>query len=105
MIIKEVMFKARELVDFQKENTSSYGITIGNFDGVHLGHKDLLSQFHRRCVELNIRPVILTFRPHPALLERKFPFLLTDYDKKVELLQINNSTIICELSFNKTSKI
>lgn len=40
-------------------------LTIGVFDGVHLGHQALIRGVVERALELGCRPVVLTFHPHP----------------------------------------
>lgn len=40
-------------------------ITLGNFDGVHLGHKHVLHRLIRLAGERRLEPVVLTFEPHP----------------------------------------
>src|SRR5690606_12395878 len=40
-------------------------LTIGNFDGVHLGHQALLSLLTGKARELGLPAVVLTFEPHP----------------------------------------
>ncbi len=39
---------------------------IGNFDGVHVGHQQLLKRAQTRAVELDAQSAVLTFHPHPA---------------------------------------
>ena len=41
-------------------------VTIGNFDGVHIGHQQLLHEVLRAAEEKGVRPAVLTFDPHPA---------------------------------------
>lgn len=41
-------------------------VTIGNFDGVHTGHQELLHEVKRAASERRLRPAVLTFDPHPA---------------------------------------
>jgi riboflavin kinase / FMN adenylyltransferase len=41
-------------------------VTIGNFDGVHVGHQKLLHEVIRAAEEKGVRPAVLTFDPHPA---------------------------------------
>lgn len=40
-------------------------VTIGNFDGVHLGHQALVSVLVKKAKELNAAPVVITFEPQP----------------------------------------
>jgi riboflavin kinase / FMN adenylyltransferase len=42
-----------------------WAVTIGNFDGVHLGHRALLERVNARARELEIGSCVLTFEPHP----------------------------------------
>lgn len=64
-------------------------ITIGNFDGVHAGHRQLL----RRVVELgrenNLKPAVLTFDPHPTrvVAPERAPRLLTTVEERVALIR------------------
>jgi riboflavin kinase/FMN adenylyltransferase len=62
-------------------------VVIGNFDGVHRGHQALLHEATRRSQQEGLRPVVLTFAPHPAeALGRAAPPLLTPLERKVELI-------------------
>ena len=40
-------------------------MTIGNFDGVHLGHQAILSRVSRQAAERGLLPTVVTFQPHP----------------------------------------
>lgn len=63
-------------------------ICIGNFDGLHKGHRKLLDEFYKKAKLYNLKPILITFRPHPILFF--FPekrYLISDYKKKVELLR------------------
>lgn len=51
--------------DFFKQGT---GISVGSFDGLHLGHRFLLNKLVEECEELDLVPGVITFkRPLPAL--------------------------------------
>lgn len=41
------------------------GVALGNFDGVHLGHRTLLERLKEKSKELNCCPVVFTFKQHP----------------------------------------
>ncbi len=66
---------------------SSTLLMIGNFDGVHRGHTRLLERGIREAQAAKLRPVVLTFHPHPAqVVGRGERRVLTPLDRKVELL-------------------
>lgn len=64
-------------------------VTIGNFDGLHLGHQRLLQQVRARATELGARPLVVTFEPHPVSVLRPDPPLLRVVmpERKLELLR------------------
>jgi len=63
-------------------------ITIGAYDGVHLGHRAVIDQVRRRADELGAKSVVVTFDRHPASVVRpeSAPLLLTSAEQKMELL-------------------
>lgn len=63
-------------------------VTIGAYDGVHQGHRTVISYVRDRAAALSARSVVVTFDRHPAAVVRpdSAPKLLTDFDQKVELL-------------------
>jgi riboflavin kinase/FMN adenylyltransferase len=64
-------------------------LTIGNFDGVHAGHRHLL----RRVIELgrerHLKPAVLTFDPHPTRIvaPHRAPRLLTSIEERIALIR------------------
>jgi riboflavin kinase/FMN adenylyltransferase len=63
-------------------------VTIGAYDGVHLGHRAVISQVRSRAGEIGAASVVVTFDRHPASVVRpeSAPKLLTDAAQKLELL-------------------
>ena len=63
-------------------------VTIGAYDGVHLGHRAVIGEVRRRADEAGLRSAVVTFDRHPASVVRpeSAPRLLTDLDQKLELL-------------------
>ena len=63
-------------------------VTIGAYDGVHLGHRALLAELRVRAEEQGLATVVVTFDRHPASVVRpaSAPLLLCDLDQKLELL-------------------
>jgi riboflavin kinase/FMN adenylyltransferase len=64
-------------------------VTIGNFDGIHLGHQAILKTVVGRAADLEGQAVVYTFDPHPrkVLRPEKAPPLLTTLEQKLELLE------------------
>src|SRR5438445_2252361 len=63
-------------------------VTIGFFDGVHLGHRLVIDEARRLAAELGARSAVVTFDRHPAAVVRpeSAPPLLTDLEQRLELL-------------------
>lgn len=63
-------------------------LTIGNFDGVHLGHRAILDTVIERARALRGQAVVYTFEPHPrkVITPQAAPRLLTTLEQKLELL-------------------
>lgn len=64
-------------------------VTIGNFDGCHAGHAELIRRARASADETGARVVAMGFFPHPAATLRpgSEPALLTTWNRRVELLQ------------------
>lgn len=61
-------------------------VVIGNFDGVHRGHQNVIREASRVAAERRLALKMLTFEPHPAAaLGRAAPALLTRLPRKIEL--------------------
>ena len=76
--------------------------TIGNFDGVHLGHQAVLGQLAEKAVELCLPTVLITFEPQPMeyFVPDKVPARLTRFREKILALQRYSVNRVCCLSFN-----
>ncbi|MGQ0522211.1 MAG: bifunctional riboflavin kinase/FAD synthetase [Betaproteobacteria bacterium] len=72
--------------------TSPVALTIGNFDGVHLGHQAMLAELVRTARQRNIPACVLTFEPHPRefFAPDQAPTRLTSLREKVELLAVHH---------------
>jgi riboflavin kinase / FMN adenylyltransferase len=64
-------------------------LTIGSFDGVHLGHQQLIRELNTRAHVAGAKSVVLTFHPHPAVVLRgqTDAFYLTTPSEKVAYLE------------------
>ncbi len=78
-------------------------VAIGNFDGLHLGHRHLLEQARSHARKNNTPFIVLSFEPHP----RRFfqpdlpPFRLTPFAAKSKLLQDMSCDYFLCLNFDK----
>ncbi|HEV3351563.1 MAG TPA: bifunctional riboflavin kinase/FAD synthetase [Acidimicrobiales bacterium] len=63
-------------------------VTIGAYDGVHVGHRAVIEEVRARASTLGLPTAVVTFDRHPAAVVRPVsaPKLLTDTDQKLELL-------------------
>ena len=63
-------------------------VTIGAYDGVHLGHQAVIAEVRRQAADLGVPSTVVTFDRHPAAVVRpeSAPRLLTDVEQKLELL-------------------
>jgi len=83
--------------------TSPSVITVGNFDGVHCGHRMVIASVLDRARELNAKAVAVTFDPHPAHVLRtdsRLP-LITPIDQKLELLAATGLDLTLVLPFTE----
>ncbi len=64
-------------------------LAIGNFDGVHLGHRALLTRLVGKAKELGLPPSVMTFEPHPREIfsPDQAPARLTSLREKLGLLE------------------
>jgi riboflavin kinase/FMN adenylyltransferase len=77
-------------------------LTIGNFDGVHLGHQEVLRQVSERAKDLGLPSTVMTFEPQPLELfaKDKAPARLTRLrDKFVQLSKLDIERLLC-INFN-----
>ena len=73
-------------------------VTLGNFDGVHLGHQKIFEKVKQEASKIHGEDVVITFDPHPlkVLTPEKFLPLLTPFRKKMLLIEKTGiATILC----------
>lgn len=83
--------------------TGRTAVVIGNFDGVHLGHRAVLDRA-RELVGPGARLVVLTFWPHPMTVIRpdKAPLLLCSLEDRVALLRAAGADDVVVCDFDET---
>jgi len=72
-----------------KEPFKSAVITIGNFDGVHIGHQALFHEVIEIADSMDGTAIAMTFEPHPirVITRNGHPPLITMYEQKAELIE------------------
>ncbi|WP_373976739.1 bifunctional riboflavin kinase/FAD synthetase [Chitinibacter sp. SCUT-21] len=81
----------------------SSALTIGNFDGLHLGHQAMLSRLQQAATERGLASVVMTFEPHPreVFTPDSAPARLTSLREKIELLQNAGVDYLIVQRFNR----
>jgi riboflavin kinase/FMN adenylyltransferase len=79
-----------EVLNYPGDSMSGPGsvVTIGAYDGVHVGHRLVINRVRRAAADQGLASVVVTFDRHPASVVRpqSAPPLLTDLEQKLELL-------------------
>ncbi len=78
-------------------------LTIGNYDGVHLGHQKILSAVLKKTAEIGGTSMVMTFDPHPVKVispERNIK-LLTTTEEKARLIEAMGIDVMLLINFNK----
>lgn len=89
----------QSLSDIQEK----FALTIGNFDGVHLGHQALINDLLERNKGSGLALAVVTFVPHPqAILNNQSKkFLIETYQRRRDLLAKLGVDYLCEISFTR----
>jgi riboflavin kinase / FMN adenylyltransferase len=76
-------------------------ITIGNFDGVHIGHQALFHEVIEKADAIDGTSIVMTFEPHPVrvLKQNGHPPLITLYEQKVELIESSGIDVLICIPF------
>src|SRR5450432_4140192 len=73
-------------------------VTIGTFDGVHLGHQQIIAQLKKEAQQISGETVLVTFDPHPRKIVSNKPLqLINTLPEKIELLEqqgIDNLVVV-----------
>lgn len=79
-------------------------LTIGSFDGVHIGHQQILQQIKHLAASIQGTSVVITFHPHPRLVLSKYTApvqLLNTLDEKAALLERYGIDALVVVPFSK----
>lgn len=78
-------------------------VTIGNFDGVHCGHRAVIREVMERAEAQGMEPLLVTFHPHPVkvLRPQEAPLCITPLPARLELLRATGIRNVLVLPFTE----
>ena len=78
-------------------------VTLGNFDGVHLGHQQLINHLIEQGKKLNLPTAVMLFEPQPLeFFSKQAPTRLTSFKEKVQLIEKLGIDYIIAVPFTQT---
>jgi len=90
--------------DFENESQlSESAVTIGTFDGLHIGHIKIIENLKRKAKECKLNSVVITFYPHPRVVLNKGNGvkLLTPLSEKIKLFEDFRIDYLYVIQFSK----
>lgn len=77
-------------------------VSIGNFDGLHLGHRQILQTVVERARELGVQSVAMTFSPHPIqfLAPDRAPKMISTLEQKIRLIEATGIDVLFIAQFD-----
>lgn len=93
----------RGIVNLKNQFTQCV-LTLGNFDGVHLGHRQLLERLYQKGKSLNLPTVVILFEPQPLefFAQDNAPSRLTSFQEKVIFIEKLGVDYILAIPFTQT---
>jgi len=78
-------------------------VTVGVFDGVHTGHQKIIAQLLKEAKKDKLKPIVVTFDPHPAkvLKERGRILMLSSLQHRLRLLEELGAKLCVVIDFNR----
>src|SRR5512137_1538216 len=100
---KGVFLLMQILSDLTTIHLENSWVTIGSFDGVHLGHQALINELVKSAHAQGEFAVVITFFPHPMVVLRNIPmpFYLTTPEEKSQLMAEMGVDALITLNFNQ----
>ena len=80
-------------------------LTVGSFDGIHLGHQQLLQELEKQAQDCDCQEVLVTFHPHPKQVLSTGPQtrieLLTPLEEKIQILEMYGLPVLLVIPFTR----
>jgi riboflavin kinase/FMN adenylyltransferase len=84
-----IFHSLEEFIVTNCNNSNHFSASIGNFDGIHLGHQRICKTLYDNSRKLNQNNILITFDPNPKLFhEPQKNFYLTTLEEKIEKLRL-----------------
>jgi len=90
-------------IDKNQQKLPNIALTIGNFDGIHLGHKKILIKLNLEAKKRGLKTALLTFEPHPAkIFGKDSQNRIYNLSEKVRILKLEGLVdFLFIIHFNK----
>ncbi len=77
-------------------------LTIGNYDGIHIGHQKIIEKVARRAREISGTPMLMTFNPHPLSVIKPdtYTLLITPLHLKKKLIEARGIEVMLLVPFD-----
>lgn len=95
---------AARTIDELRDTISGSCVTIGNFDGVHLGHQRLMARTCAKAKKSGLVSVVVTFDPHPMTVllgQQKTPPFITSTSQRLKLIEQQGPNVALVLEFTR----
>jgi riboflavin kinase/FMN adenylyltransferase len=90
------------IFDPEEPIQNSTSATIGNFDGVHIGHKKILSAVKQEAKQQGLSSCVITFHPHPQKVLQNIDIpLLVPIRERLKLLEDQGIDVVACYTFTK----
>ena len=92
----------RDIEDFHRPELKTV-VTMGNFDGIHLGHQALVGNAVAEAKQWRTKSVVFTFEPHPLklLAPERAPRMIVNHQDKIDMLQALGVAAIIVQTFDR----
>ncbi len=91
----------KKISSLEEIDEEKVAITIGNFDGVHIGHQYVINKI-KENKEANSNLVVVTFNPHPTeVLSPRENYLINDNSEKFRMLEALGVDYLFEIEFTR----
>ena len=95
----EVIYSKEKLISIKKSV-----LTVGSYDGIHLGHRELLSALVQNSKDIGIPSIVVTFDPHPREILKeslnKFP-LIMNLEQKLKIIESYGVDFVYIINFTE----